>query len=484
MTMKNGLASAIIAGVLSLGGFHSTPLSAQGPGASSGPTLNQAGIDQYKILPDYEDIKRSVVRILVDMGHNGPTHNGTGFLISRDVVATNDHVSQRRGTVRVVYMLGNEPAYAEADVIGTSERADLALFRTRTPIPIRPLPLAGFGPPVGAQVGAAGYPGTIDHILTSPTKFASLTGGNVNQVEGSSILHSASLSPGNSGGPLFLRTECGSVVVGVNTHIVFTSKESPLYYAAYGSAGLAALARQFNVAVQTIDDVDFCDRARNARETDAPRSATPPPPPPRRPPLPTAEIERRLQRAEAHIKQGEIIAARRLLEHACESGDARALTLMGDTYNPIFLRYWGVMGLIGDPQKAGEYYARADQIQIRPQSAQSAPALERREGRQVGAGPSGPPQIIPLDADMIIKRAVEALAIGDVIGARVFLEIVAGSDHPRGLHLLAETYDPRRLAEWKLIDGPPAEPARARHLYERAFRLGLREAGERLRQWP
>jgi hypothetical protein len=54
--------------------------------------------------------------------------------------------------------------------------------------------------------------------------------------------------------------------------------------------------------------------------------------------------------------------------------------------------------------------------------------------------------------------------------------MTAGS--ARAAHLLAQTYDPRILDEWRVV-GIKGDPAKAEELYARARAGGIREAGQR-----
>ncbi|HYA75039.1 MAG TPA: hypothetical protein VEF36_17980 [Roseiarcus sp.] len=56
---------------------------------------------------------------------------------------------------------------------------------------------------------------------------------------------------------------------------------------------------------------------------------------------------------------GDVAAARAFLERAAEAGDARALLVLGDTYDPATLTRMGAVGLKGDASRARDYYARA-----------------------------------------------------------------------------------------------------------------------------
>ena len=57
--------------------------------------------------------------------------------------------------------------------------------------------------------------------------------------------------------------------------------------------------------------------------------------------------------------RGDIAAARAFLRRASESGDARALMALGDTYDPTTLARLGAVGIKGDEATARNYYSRA-----------------------------------------------------------------------------------------------------------------------------
>jgi TPR repeat protein len=56
---------------------------------------------------------------------------------------------------------------------------------------------------------------------------------------------------------------------------------------------------------------------------------------------------------------GDVAEARAYLERASEAGDARALLVLGDTYDPTTLARLGAIGIKGDVARARDYYARA-----------------------------------------------------------------------------------------------------------------------------
>jgi hypothetical protein len=69
--------------------------------------------------------------------------------------------------------------------------------------------------------------------------------------------------------------------------------------------------------------------------------------------------EKLMARASALLGQGNISAARRVLERAAETGSALASFTLAKTYDPIILSKWGTYGTRGDATKARELYAKA-----------------------------------------------------------------------------------------------------------------------------
>ncbi|MBR1229054.1 hypothetical protein JQ600_29645 [Bradyrhizobium sp. AUGA SZCCT0176] len=65
-------------------------------------------------------------------------------------------------------------------------------------------------------------------------------------------------------------------------------------------------------------------------------------------------------RASALLRQGDIGAARLVLERAVEMGSAQASFALAETYDPLILAKWKTQGTRGDASKAQSLYARAD----------------------------------------------------------------------------------------------------------------------------
>ena len=76
------------------------------------------------------------------------------------------------------------------------------------------------------------------------------------------------------------------------------------------------------------------------------------------PPI-TDETERLMTRARALIRQGDIGAARIVLDRAVETGSALALYALAETYDPAVLSAWGTFGTQGDAVTARELYTKA-----------------------------------------------------------------------------------------------------------------------------
>jgi hypothetical protein len=71
------------------------------------------------------------------------------------------------------------------------------------------------------------------------------------------------------------------------------------------------------------------------------------------------EAARLLARANGLLGQGNIGAARIVLERAAETGSAQASFMLAETYDPVILSTWETYGTRGDATKARELYAKA-----------------------------------------------------------------------------------------------------------------------------
>ena len=97
----------------------------------------------------------------------------------------------------------------------------------------------------------------------------------------------------------------------------------------------------------------------DVRPVEAPAAAAAPSTPARRGPAPT-EVAAYIARARAKIQQGDIAAARRLLERASDSDEGEAWFVLAETYDPQMLARWGVLGIKPDLEKAKTLYQEAE----------------------------------------------------------------------------------------------------------------------------
>lgn len=122
-----------------------------------------------------------------------------------------------------------------------------------------------------------------------------------------------------------------------------------------------------------------------------------------------------------------------------------------------------------------------------PQAAVPAPAaMPQATMPQPSSPQAAMPQVMRIDAQelaVLMKRAKDMLAMGDIPAARLLLERAAEGQDANAALLLARTYDPAVLGTSDVRNITP-EPDRARTWYQRAAQLGSAEAQQRLAQLP
>lgn len=168
----------------------------------------------------------SVVRVLAvgEDAYGTSSSKGTGFAIAPGVIMTNAHVVQNayyssgRAVVAVVPSMTAKPI--QAQIIAFDRNKDMALLQFRGTA-ITPLTIFSGVIPAGATVNALGYPFNVDAATNADELSARepvrAVGNfsNLDRVKGiESIVHTAKINQGNSGGPL--TDDCGRVI-GINT---------------------------------------------------------------------------------------------------------------------------------------------------------------------------------------------------------------------------------------------------------------------------
>ena len=93
--------------------------------------------------------------------------------------------------------------------------------------------------------------------------------------------------------------------------------------------------------------------------------------------------------------------------------------------------------------------------------------------------PAPRPRLTAQDEAQLLSRAETLLGQGQIISARLWLELGVRDGSARAAYRLAETYDPRVLRQWGVV-GVAGDRARARDLYAKAHAGGFEPARERL----
>ena len=81
-----------------------------------------------------------------------------------------------------------------------------------------------------------------------------------------------------------------------------------------------------------------------------------------KPPLGADELEALLSRSSGFVKNGDFAAARILLRRATESGSAEAALMLGKTFDPLYLKELGAIGIQPDVAQARQWYQEAMQL--------------------------------------------------------------------------------------------------------------------------
>lgn len=217
---------------------------------------------------DPEDIaaaSRSVVRVVVfpASGGNTPIGHGSGIVVTPGRVLTNAHVVSEEeydGAVRILIVPSEGGEAIAAEVIDRSFRNDLALIALSNGKKLTPATF--FSGPIGdgADVFAIGYPGgvdiaqglSMDDVLRPqiPVK----TRGNISAGRSAkgfeTLLHTAAIGGGNSGGPLV--DACGRVL-GVNSFGSLSDGSDAEFFFAVAQREAAAFLRRNNVPFRSVD---------------------------------------------------------------------------------------------------------------------------------------------------------------------------------------------------------------------------------------
>jgi serine protease Do len=235
---------------------------------------------------DINAAARGVVRVvIVEISGDDivPVSHGTGFAVGPETIVTNAHVvAEARAddelAIGIVPSEGGNAVYGR--LIAVSQRNDLALVGTTTPMRLPPLTIAGTPPDDTGAVTSVGYPMNVDRAqglsigdifrAQPPVKSTGALAGRRPSRDFDSLLHTAAIARGNSGGPLL--DECGRVI-GVNSFGAESSGAEAEFYFAVSARELLAFLRANGITPQvngmpcrSLADLDAAERSRAARE--------------------------------------------------------------------------------------------------------------------------------------------------------------------------------------------------------------------------
>lgn len=235
---------------------------------------------------DIQAAARGVVRVVI-IGNDGqqvyPISHGTGFAVTPNQIVTNAHVVREATQddslrIGIVPSDGDEPSYARILRIAPSK--DLALLEITGDLRLPPLTIASTRERDAGQVISVGYPMNVDRAqgldiddIFRPQPTVNSRGfisGQRPSRQFDTILHTAPIARGNSGGPLL--DQCGRVL-GVNSFGADGEGADGEFYFAVSNRELLPFLRASDVTPRTngqpcrsIAELDAQEQERAARE--------------------------------------------------------------------------------------------------------------------------------------------------------------------------------------------------------------------------
>ncbi|MCK0127878.1 trypsin-like peptidase domain-containing protein [Erythrobacter sp. F6033] len=244
-------------------------------GVMASPALADSG--------DVDAAARGVVRVVL-INQAGeelvPVTHGSGFAVTSNRIVTNAHVIREAlqdDTLRIgiVPSEGSDSAFARP--VAVSPRNDLALLEiVDSSLRLPPLTIAGGATSGFGEVSAVGYPMNVDlaqgleisDIFSAqpPVKSRGFLSGERPSRQFDTILHTAPIARGNSGGPLL--DGCGRVL-GVNSFGADSDGSDAEFYFAVSLRELLPFLRENDIEPRTnalpcrsIEELNAAERAR------------------------------------------------------------------------------------------------------------------------------------------------------------------------------------------------------------------------------
>ncbi|MGZ3173212.1 MAG: trypsin-like peptidase domain-containing protein [Croceibacterium sp.] len=215
---------------------------------------------------DIDAAARGVVRVIIVQKEGDqlvPVSHGTGFAVAPERVVTNSHVveqAQQDPTlfIGIVPSDGGEAVYGR--IVTVSPRNDLALIATTKPMRLPPLTISGNPNTESGAVVAVGYPQNVDRAqglsmsdlfrAQPPVESRGSLAGRRPSRQFDTLLHTAPIARGNSGGPLL--DACGRVL-GVNSFGAESEGADAGFYFAISTRELLPFLRANDITPQIND---------------------------------------------------------------------------------------------------------------------------------------------------------------------------------------------------------------------------------------
>jgi S1-C subfamily serine protease/tetratricopeptide (TPR) repeat protein len=181
----------------------------QGPAAAAAekplPALASLAPDAPTLLPTALYQKAAKAVLLIQCGNS----SGTGFCVGdANTLVTSLHVLSDDERIQVFPFFVKDGKLQRgkpvaAEIVARSDQQDLAILRVGAITPaLVPLPVIAVDPPPGARVYAVGNPGLADQSLDLTMSDGIVSAANRTLEKQTLLQHTASVNPGNSGGPL------------------------------------------------------------------------------------------------------------------------------------------------------------------------------------------------------------------------------------------------------------------------------------------
>ena len=235
---------------------------------------------------DIDAAARGVVRVVIigeDGGELYPVSHGTGFAVTSTMIVTNAHVvrdAMRDEDLRVGIVPSGGADAVSGQIVAASSRNDLALVRLTGNLRLPPLALSGGPVASSGEVTSVGYPMNVDRAQgldisdlfrsQPPVKSRGFVSGERPSRQFDTILHTAPIARGNSGGPLL--DQCGRVV-GVNSFGADNDGGDAEFFFAVSNRELVPFLRANNIEprineqpCRSIADLEEAERERLERE--------------------------------------------------------------------------------------------------------------------------------------------------------------------------------------------------------------------------